>query len=255
MLRWVEFLKEITKHTDKIAMRYFNAEKLQVTIKEDYTPVSQADHEIEDYIREQVVLKHPELSITGEEYGHTETDSNVRLIIDPIDGTKNFVAGIPFFATLLAIEEEGEVVAGLVSAPATKDLWWAEKGEGAFHNGQRIHVSTTDNIGASLAFHGSLYGPEASTIAEPVLALLSKTYRQRGFADYYQHMLVAMGKGEFSLDFNIKQWDIAPLKIIVEEAGGICTDSKGNISIHGGNAVCSNGLFHDSLISELNGVS
>jgi histidinol-phosphatase len=254
MTDWIAFLQNITEQSDKIALRYFKAKQLKVEIKPDRTPVSQGDQDIEDFIRQQVANHHPELSIIGEEYGETKTDSNVKLIIDPIDGTKNFIAGIPFFATLLAIEEDGEVIAGLISAPATGDKWWAAKGQGAFHNGERIHVSKVSDISKSMACFGSLYGPEGSDVAEPVLNLLKQTYRQRGFADYLQHMMVAMGKAEFCMDFKIKQWDIAPLKIIIEQAGGICTDSSGNETIHGGNAICSNGQFHELIITELNGL-
>ena len=254
MTDWIPFLQNITEQSDPIALGYFNADELKVEIKADRTPVSQADQEIEDFIRQLVAKQHPELSILGEEYGETKTDSNLTLIIDPIDGTKNFIAGIPFFATLLAIEEAGEVIAGLVSAPATGDKWWAAKGRGAFHNGKPIHVSQVNNIEQSMAFYGSLYGSEASKEAGPVLALLKQTYRQRGFGDYLQHMMVAMGKGEFAMDFNLKPWDVAAMKIIVEEAGGVCTDSSGKPSIYGGNAIISNGQFHQHIIEVLAGL-
>lgn len=251
---WLSFLQTIVQQSDEIALKYFHADELDVEIKPDRTPVSQGDQDIEDFIRSLVAEQHPELSILGEEYGETKTDSNVRLIIDPIDGTKNFIAGIPFFATLLAIEENGEVIAGLVSAPATSDQWWAAKGEGAFHNGERIHVSQVSKIADSMACYGSLFGQEASQHAEPVLELLQQTFRQRGFGDYLQHMMVAMGKAEFCMDFNIKPWDIAPLMIILQEAGGVCTDSSGNATIDGGNAICSNGQFHDHIIGTLAGL-
>ena len=254
MTDWITFLKNMTQQSDRIAMKYFNAHDLRVEIKPDRTPVSQADQEIEDFIRGLVAKEHPELSILGEEYGLTQTDSNVRLIIDPIDGTKNFIGGIPFFATLLAIEENDEVIAGFISAPATGDQWWAARGQGAYHNGKPMRVSKVGDLSKSLAFHGSLYGAEGSHPAEPFLNLLSKTYRQRGFGDYLQHMMVAMGKGEFCVDFNIKPWDIAPLKIILEEAGGRCTDTSGVAHIHGGNAVCSNGLFHDEIVQAIHGL-
>ncbi len=252
---WLKFLHNITQKTDEIALKYFNASDLKVEIKPDHTPVSQGDQEIEDFIRLCVAKEHPELSILGEEYGETKTNSNLRLIIDPIDGTKNFIAGIPFFATLLAIEEDHDIIAGLVSAPATGDKWWAMKGKGAYHNDRQIHVSKVNALEKSLAFHGSLFGTEASKQAEPMLKLLSKTYRQRGFGDYYQHMLVAMGKGEFCADFNLKPWDIAPLRIILSEAGGICTDSNGEPTIYGENAISSNGLLHEDVLSYIKGLS
>lgn len=254
MTDWLKLLHNIVFQSDPIALRYFNSEQLNVTIKADHTPVSQADQEIEDFIRSLVAKQKLSLSIIGEEYGETKADSNVKLIIDPIDGTKNFIAGIPFFATLLAIAIDDEIIAGLVSAPGTGDQWWAAKGDGAFHNGKRIQVSKVDNIAQSLAFHGSLFGQEASQQAEPVLKLLQQSYRQRGFGDYLQHMMVAMGKGEFAMDFNLKPWDIAPINIILQEAGGVCTDSNGKQTIYGGNAITSNGLFHQQLIATLNGL-
>ena len=255
MSAWTDFLRSITEKTDPLARRYFNATDLTVNIKPDHTPVSQADQEIEVLIRECVAQEHAALSILGEEYGETQTNADSKLIIDPIDGTKNFIAGIPFFATLLAIEDKGEVIAGHVSAPATGDKWWAAKGQGAYHNGRRIYVSKQDKLEQSLAFHGSLFGSEASHAAEPVLTLLRQTYRQRGFGDYYQHMLVAMGMGEFCVDFNLKPWDIAPLSIIVSEAGGVCSDTKGQRTVYGGNAVSSNGLLHDVLLSYIKNLS
>ena len=254
MTNWITFLQSITQESDQIALKYFNAHDLKVEIKPDRTPVSQADQEIEDFIRHRVHAEHPELSILGEEYGSTQSTSNRTLIIDPIDGTKNFIKGIPFFATLLAIEEDGEVIASLISAPAMGQQWWAQKGKGAFHNGKQIHVSKVGKLEDSLAFHGSLFGSEASDPAEPMLELLRKTYRQRGFGDFYQHMMVAMGKGEFCVDFKIKPWDIAPLKIILEEAGGKCTDTNGEKTIHGGNAICSNGLVHDAVLDHVRGL-
>lgn len=254
MTDWLAFLHSITEQSDPIALKYFNADDLQVEIKPDRTPVSQGDQDIEDFIRHLVAKQHPELSILGEEYGQTQADSDLTLIIDPIDGTKNFIAGIPFFATLLAIEHAGEIIAGVVSAPATGDKWWAAKGQGAFHNSKAIQVSKKTRIEDSMALYGSLYGQEASQVAEPVLELLQQTYRQRGFGDYLQHMMVAMGKGEFAMDFNLKPWDVAPLKIILEEAGGICTDSSGKATIHGGNAITSNGQFHEQIIATLAGL-
>ncbi|RAP34253.1 histidinol-phosphatase [Candidatus Marinamargulisbacteria bacterium SCGC AG-439-L15] len=254
MTEWVHFLQKITEETDKIAMRLFKAHDLGITIKDNMTPVSQGDLEIEDHIRHLVKQSQLEISIIGEEYGETRSNSNLKLIIDPIDGTKNFIRGLPFFATLLAIEEDGEIIAGLVSAPATGDKWWAEKGKGSFHNGKKIHVSEITSLDKSLALHGSLFGSEASNTPEPVISLLQDSYRQRGFGDYYPHMLVAMGCAEFAFDFKLQIWDIAPLKIIVEEAGGRFSDTDGVTTIHSGNLITSNGHLHDTVQDRLNGI-
>jgi len=254
MQDWIPFLKDIAELSRPIAMKHFQSSGLGVNVKADQTPVSQADLEIENHIRKLVNERYPDLSIMGEEYGETKGESDTTLIIDPIDGTKNFIAGIPYFATLLAIESRDVVVAGLVSAPATGDMWWAQKGQGSFHNGKPIKVSTVASLDKALAFHGSLFGSEAADDSTPVLSLLKQTYRQRGFGDYYAHMLVAMGLGEFAFDFKLKPWDIAPLKIIVEEAGGQFSDVDGHDTIYSSNLITSNGILHDLVQKQLHGV-
>ena len=138
MTDYSSFLNKIADLSDPIALKYFKAEELGVEIKDNQTPVSAGDIAIEDEIRRLVAQEHPEFSIVGEEYGSTQTDSDVTLIIDPIDGTKNFIKGIPFFATLLAVEVKGVVVAGLVSAPAQNDRWWAQKNKVRFTMAKKL---------------------------------------------------------------------------------------------------------------------
>lgn len=246
---WIPFLHDIANEADKIAMRYYQSPLLKTDIKNDMTPVSEADLAIENHIRKLVAEQHPELSIIGEEYGETIADSNIKLIIDPIDGTKNFIAGIPFFSTLLAIEEKGQVIAGMMSAPAAGDKLWAQQGQGAFHNGKPIHVSQQNDLSKSLALHCSIFGPEGPQDPTQLLNLLSKTFRQRGFADYLSPVYVANGAGEFCIDFNLKPWDMAATKIIIEEAGGKFTDIQGNNTIYSGNYIASNGILHDELLT------
>jgi len=254
MTDYTSFLLSIADVSDPLAMHYYQADELGVEIKDNETPVSAGDLAIENEIRRLVADKMPDLSIVGEEYGLTQAESNVKLIIDPIDGTKNFIKGIPFFATLLAIEVDGEVVAGLVSAPANNDRWWAQKGQGAFHNGKKIQVSDTATIEDCLAVHGSIFGSEASDDPQRVLSLLSRTYRQRGFGDYYPAMMVAMGLADFAIDFKLKEWDIASLKIIVEEAGGQFSNTAGENNIYSGNFVVSNGRVHNDVVTALDGL-
>ncbi len=246
---WIPFLHTIASEADNIAMQYYQSAQLKTDVKKDMTPVSEADLAIENHIRKLVAEQHPELSIIGEEYGETITDSNIKLIIDPIDGTKNFIAGIPFFSTLLAIEADGIVIAGMMSAPAAGDKLWAQQGQGAFHNGKQVHVSKQTDLKKSLAMHCSIYGPEAPHDPTKLLNLLSKTFRQRGFADYLSPVYVANGAGEFCVDFNIQPWDMAAVKIIIEEAGGKFTDIYGKETIYSGNYVASNGLLHDEILS------
>lgn len=246
---WIPFLHDIAAESDKISMQYYQSAQLKSEIKKDMTPVSEADLAIENHIRALVAKQHPELSIVGEEYGETIGTSNIKLIIDPIDGTKNFIAGIPFFSTLLGIEEDGEIIAGMISAPAAGDKLWAQKGHGAFHNGKQVHVSKVDDLSKALAFHCSIFGAEGPGDPTQLLNLLSKTYRQRGFADYLSPCYFICGAGEFSIDFSLKPWDMAAIKILTEEAGGIFTDIHGNKTIYSGNYIASNGLLHDEILS------
>ena len=253
MSDWISFLTKLCDVADDIALHYFNHSKLDVTIKDNMTPVSAGDLAIENEIRSLVQKEHSNLSIIGEEYGETTADSSIKLIIDPIDGTKNFIRGLPFFGSLFAIEEQGNVVAGMVSAPALSDRWWASKGQGAFYNGKNISTSNVSKLTEANGFYGSLFGSEASSTSEPVINLLKDTYRQRGFGDFYPHMLVAMGCGEYAIDFKLNVWDIAPLKIIVEEAGGICSDTNGNNSIYSGNIISSNQQLHQTVLTYIKG--
>ena len=246
-----EFLINCADIADDIAMHYYQNVATKVNQKSDLSPVTQADQEIEKKIRDMVAIFNKEMEVYGEEFGICPENTPLKLIIDPIDGTRNFVRGIPFFATLLAIEENGEVIDGVISAPAKKDRWQATKGQGAFYNNNPIKVSTISDLTKAQAFHGSLYGNEADMFPQEFFTLLSKTARQRGVGDYYQHMLVAMGAGEFAMDFGIKPWDIAPLAVILKEAGGAITNPDGKLDIYKSNIVSSNSFLHSEILSIL----
>jgi histidinol-phosphatase len=250
---WLIFLHNLADKADQIALKFFEDTGLQIKLKTDQSPVSQADIAIEEMIRQEVKSLNLEINILGEEFGEdSQKNCATKLIIDPIDGTRNFIRGIPFFATLLAIEENNEITTGIVSAPKTADRWWAQQQKGAFHNNKQIHVSTINELSQAQAFHGSLYGNETNESPANIQKLLSKTYRQRGFGDYYAHMLVAMGCGEFAFDFGIKPWDMAPIKIILKEAGGHFSDLQGQPSIYNHQMITSNNLLHNQILDILN---
>jgi histidinol-phosphatase len=242
---WLPLLTEIADRADPIALRYFRSTDLAVVAKADASPVTIADRSIEEAARDLVARRHPELGIFGEEFGEAGP-GEARLIIDPIDGTRNFVRGIPVFASLLAIEEWGEVVAGLVSAPALGLRWHAARGEGAFCGARRIRVSRVRELGDAHVFHSDLSG--AAEVAPPpgASALFARVQRTRGFGDFYQHLLVAEGAGEFAIDPVVKPWDIAALLVILEEAGGRATTLEGARTISGGSLITSNGLLHEA---------
>lgn len=249
MSDWLPFLSDIADRADAVAMRWFRAAGLRVEDKADHSPVTEADRAIEAIARSVARERHPELGVLGEEEGVTGA-SGLRLIVDPIDGTRNFVRGIPVFATLLAIEVAGEVVVGLVSAPALHARWHAARGAGAFRDGRRLHVSTARSLQDALLFHGNL-GPQESGPPAGFMRLVARVGRTRGFGDFYQHMLVAEGAGEIAIDPVMHPWDIAALQVIVEEAGGRATSLNGERSIHATSLVTSNGALHDAVLGAL----
>src|SRR5262249_48908471 len=177
--------------------------------------------------------------------------SNVtaRLIIDPIDGTEEFSRGIPTFGTLLGIELDGEIVAGVASAPALGARWWAYRGEGAFRNGQRIHVSDTTQLSEAMVFTTGT-GPSKNAEDRARIRRLSDASRNsRALGGFWQHMLVAEGAIDAALDWTSKPWDLAPLGIIVEEAGGRSTDLNGQRTIYSGSYLSTNGRIHEEALA------
>jgi histidinol-phosphatase len=241
---WLRFLEEIADQADAIALRHFRSASLDVSAKADLSPVTEADLAIEERARLLSRENHPHLGVLGEEHGEIARIGETRLIIDPIDATYNFMRGIPVFATLLAIEREGEIIAGLVSAPAMGERWRAARGHGAYRGVRRLRVSRISHPADSQLFHGSLHGAEASPSSEGVLRLSRTTRRQRGFGDFWQHCLVAEGAGEIAVDPVANPWDAAALQILVEEAGGRATTLEGERTIYGGSLVSSNGHLH-----------
>ena len=248
---WLPLLREIADRSDEIAMRLFQRVDLRVEAKADRSLVTEADREIESAARKLVAERRSELGVYGEEQGEQSGSSGARLIIDPIDSTANFVRGIPVFATLLAIEVEREVVAGLVSAPALGTRWHAARGQGAWQGERRLHVSGIRQLANAQLFHGSIGGFEGTCTPPGLQRLAMSTHRQRGFGDFWQHCLVAAGSGEIAFDPIVAPWDIAALQVIVEEAGGRATTLAGERSIYAGSLVSSNGLLHDEALALL----
>ena len=259
--QWLQFLLHCADEADILSRHYFHKAHLKVEQKSNDTPVTEADLAIEQKIRDISAEKYPDLPIYAEEYGQCPDDAPLKFIIDPIDGTRNFVLGIPFVGTLLAIEENGQIVAGVVSSAPSDDRWWAAKNQGAFYKRTcrpndtptRLHVSSISDISQSQVFHSSPFGSEATgSNPDTFVKLLKSTKRQRGFGDFYAPMFVAQGAGEFAIDYNLKPWDMAPLKIIIEEAGGKFTDVKGIESIYNGTFIISNGHIHQTVLDILN---
>jgi histidinol-phosphatase len=226
---------------DEISMPHFRS-GLAVETKADLTPVTEADRAIEAEIRRVLAAERPSDAILGEEEG-ASAGGNRRWVIDPIDGTRNYSRGIPVWATLVALEESGVVRVGVLSAPALSRRWWAQRGAGAFANGERIRVSSVDRIeDAVLTF----------AVEDGVPPVARRAWHARGFGDFWAHMLVAEGTVDGAVDaVGVSEWDLAAVQVVVEEAGGRFSDAAGKPRIDSGTAICSNGLLHDELLAAL----
>lgn len=253
----LEFALELADLADRISAARFRASDLVVSTKPDMTPVTEADQAVEQAILERLEAARPDDAVMGEEYG--ERDGRAagagsaarRWIIDPIDATKNYVRGVPVYATLLALEHAGEIEVGVVSAPALGMRWWAARGEGAFLNGAPIRVSAVAGLpDAHLASDGYTEWEEQGR-GDRFAELARACWRSRGFGDFWGHMLVAEGAVDVCVEPVVAAWDVAPILVIVEEAGGRFTDLAGQRRIDGGSVVTTNGLLHDTVLATL----
>ncbi len=249
----VEVAIAAAKAGGEVALRYFRT-PLAVDYKGDRSPVTEADRECEQRIVAVLRQRFPDYGIVGEEFGDRGGGNDrPRWIIDPIDGTKNFIRGIPFFATLIGLEEDGEITAGVIYAPAVGDLLYARKGAGAFDTSGRLRVSTIASLRAGMVVFGGIDIFRQAGRWDGFERLVRGSGRQRGFGDYFGHTFVARGQAEAMVELDLKPWDLAAVKIIIEEAGGRFTDFTGNATIYGGDAVASNGLVHEEILALLAG--
>jgi histidinol-phosphatase len=243
---------ELAGLADEITTARYRAEDLVVETKPDLTPVTEADRNVEHLVRDRLAAARPDDAIVGEELGGSG-EAERRWIIDPIDGTKNYVRGIPVWATLLALEVAGRIEVGVVSAPALYRRWWASRDEGAFvHDGRttrELRVSAIGDLGDAQLCFGGLEDWEGIGRLGDLLELGRGCWRTRGFGDILQYMLVAEGAAEIGLDPEAKVWDLAAPLIIVEEAGGRFTDLGGTARADGGDGMATNGLVHDAALA------
>jgi len=249
-------LAEIAREADEIALRYFRTEEVTTERKKDGTPVTRADCEVEMMARAKVAASGLSMEVLGEEMSQKDEmgpipPSLTRLIIDPIDGTEEFSRGIPTFGTLLAVEKQGEIVAALVSAPGLGARWWAYRGEGAFRDGRRIHVSDVASLREAMVFTAGTDPRMDAEARAKIRALADAARKSAALGGFWQHMLVAEGCIEAALDWISKPWDLAPLILIVEEAGGRSTTRSGERSIYQGSLLSTNGRIHDRALALL----
>ncbi|MGD9764609.1 MAG: inositol monophosphatase [Candidatus Binatia bacterium] len=234
-----------------VAMRYFRTD-LTVERKGDRSPVTIADREAEQAAVAVLRSAFPDCAVLGEEFGEHD-GTGPKWIIDPIDGTKSFIRRIPYFASLIALEEAGEITTGVVYAPATGDLLYAQKGQGAFDQHGALRVSSVDSLQRSMLVFGGA-GVLRSTGCWPIYErLVDASGRQRAYGDYFGYTFIARGQAEAMIDVDLKPWDLAALKIIIEEAGGRFTDFTGRPTAYGSSAIASNGLVHDEILQLIAG--
>jgi histidinol-phosphatase len=227
---------ELVDLADVITMTHFQSQSLIIETKADRTEVTIADRSSEQAIRDHLALRRPDHGVLGEEHGI------------------NYVRGVPLWATLLALEVDGEIVVGIVSAPALGKRWWATRGHGAFVNGKPIRVSKMSTLAeASLSYSE---GPwDTAGMRQGIDVLRSTVTRERAFGDFWQHMLVAEGAIDIAAEAIVSLWDLAAVKIVVEEAGGRFSDLAGSVRADGGSALSTNAILHDVALATLRGVA
>jgi len=238
---------EAARAAGEVALKYYRT-GFDVTLKADATPVTQADQGAEQAIREVLGRAFPAHGFLGEEFGAVG-DQQRRWIIDPIDGTRNFVRHVPIWATLIGFEDAGEITVGVIHNPVTGDLLAARRGGGAWLNGERVRASTIGGLREATLLHAGLKLLKDAGHWDGFVRLVDATDRQRGFGDYLGYTLVAEGKAEIYVEIDLKPWDLAPCKIVVEEAGGRFTDFAGTPTIYTGDAFATNGVLHDAALA------
>lgn len=252
---------ELADIAQAISLSRYGAADLKVDSKPDLTPVSDADKLAEEKIREHLDKVAPQDGVIGEEFGEKKSTNNRRWILDPIDGTKNYIKGVPIWANLIALEVNGMVTTGVVNAPAISRRWYASRGEGAYveeyvlgvKNKRKIRVSKVSKLtDASFAFAEVVKKDNWQDRYEKFLELTNLVWRSRGFGDFWAHMLVAEGAVDFTIEPKLALWDMAALEIIVKEAGGRFTNILGVDGIAGPGAIASNGLLHQEIVKQIN---
>lgn len=245
---------------DSISTARFRALDLHVTAKPDLTPVSDADTAVEQALRATLARARPRDGVLGEEFGESAASAgagNRQWVIDPIDGTKNFIRGVPIWATLIALIEGGRPVVGLVSAPALGRRWWAAEGHGAYAGKHTraatpLQVSGVRRLADASFCYSSLTSWEEIGRLNAILDIMRQCWRTRAYGDFYGYMLLAEGALEAMVEPELSLWDMAALYPIVTEAGGTFTDLSGQPGVHGGSAVATNGKLHADLLARLN---
>ena len=246
---------QLADDADALTMERFGALDLHVDTKPDLTPVSDADQAAEESLRNVLRRSRPRDAVLGEESGRSGSGPRC-WVIDPIDGTKNYVRGVPVWATLIGLMDGPDVVVGVVSAPALSRRWWAALGGGAWTGrsltkASPLRVSGVTKMGDASLSYSSLGGWTERGLLDNFLGLTRSVWRTRAFGDFWSHMLVAEGACDISAEPEVNLWDLAALQVIVTEAGGRFTSLEGEVTPGGGSVVCTNGHLHDEVLAQL----
>lgn len=243
---------DATKAGGQLAYQYFTKVK-NVRYKGDNSPVTIADIEAEKLIRKIITQNFPDHGIIGEELQNTNPKSKYQWVIDPIDGTKQFVRGIPIWTTYVAVLENGKPIIGVSYASASNELIFAQKNKGTFLNSKKVHVSKTSNIKEAYLSFSALNHFQEKNKLSGFLDLCNTVHSHRGYGDSLGYHLLVKGQIDIMLEAQDKIWDVAAPAILVEEAGGKFTDFTGKFSITSGVAVATNGILHEKVLEILNG--
>lgn len=246
----IEFAMDAVWQAGKSTLAHFQT-NVAVERKSDNTPLTIADQQAEQLLRRLINERFPDHAIVGEEYGRSETRSPYTWVIDPIDGTKSFICGVPLYANLLALMDGDRALLGIINLPALDDMIVAVRGEGCYWNGRRVHVSQTDDLADAVVLTSGLhYFGEKQPAWDRILRA---SYYQRTWGDAYGYALVATGRADVMIDPALALWDAGPLQVIIEEAGGKFTDWQGTPTIHHEEGIATNGRLHDQILAQIRG--
>ncbi|MGD8823761.1 MAG: inositol monophosphatase family protein [Myxococcales bacterium] len=243
-------LEQVVVRAGDAAVQRF-AQGVTADKKPDRSPVTAADREVEQTIREFVFAEHPRAEFFGEETGTHGNNPELRFVVDPIDGTRAFIRGLPTWSVLVGIETAGEPVVGIAYMPAAGDFFVAVRGHGATHNGRPIRVSKVSVLADATVTHGCLQQFTESGLAPALVRLADATDSARGFPDFDGYRQVLLGRADAMVDPGVKPYDICAAAVLIREAGGRLTSIEGKETIYGGSAIASNGAIHDELVAAL----
>ena len=254
MQQRLEYARNIAYQAGELTLRYFyRAEQLTVEKKADESPVTIADRETEQFLRQQIAERFPDDAIFGEEFPNTDGTSGFRWFLDPIDGTKSFIHGVPLYSTLIGLEKENHCIGGVIALPALHELIWAGRGLGTWHETnqnkpKRCHVSSCSHLAEATFITSEVLTFDKTHRREAYNRLEKNVRLTRTWGDAYGYALVATGRTDIMIDPSMSEWDAAPLLVILEEAGGRFTDWKGNATIFGKEGVATNGILHEDVL-------